>query len=41
MDEFGFVFEVWMLLAGVEEGYEVESLVVHYLVDDVFGVFVV
>jgi hypothetical protein len=41
LDECCFVFDVGVLLASFEEGDEVEPVVVHHFVDEVFGVFVV
>lgn len=41
LDECGFVFDVRVLLASLEEGDEVESVVVHHFVDERFGVLVV
>ena len=41
LDEFCFVFEVRVLLAGVQEGQEVEAVVVDDVVDDVLGLLVV
>ena len=41
LDEFCFVFEVRVLLAGMQEGQEVEAVVVDDVVDDVLGLLVV
>lgn len=41
LDEFCFVFDVGVLLEGVEEGQEVEAVVVHDVVDDVLCLLVV
>lgn len=41
LDECGFILDVGVLVAGPEEGDEVESVVLHHFVDEVFGVLVV